>query len=105
MGLNYTEHLLVLVSTVTGCVSISVFASLVGILVGITSSAVVLKTYAISARFKKYNSIMKKKKKEHDIIVLLAKAITTSIEILISGSLIDLYIIHDKCVLVNKVKE
>ena len=29
--LNYFEHLLILVFTVTGCVSISVFASLVGI--------------------------------------------------------------------------
>ena len=34
----------VLVSTVTGCVSIFVFASLVGIPVGTTSSAVGLKT-------------------------------------------------------------
>ena len=29
--LNYTEHLLILASTVTGCVSISAFASLVSI--------------------------------------------------------------------------
>ena len=38
--LNYVEHLLVLVSTVTGCISISVFASLVGIPVDIASSTV-----------------------------------------------------------------
>ena len=35
--LNYIEHLLLLV---TRCVSISAFASLVGIVVGITSSAI-----------------------------------------------------------------
>ena len=29
---NYIEYLLILISTVTGCVSISAFASLVGIL-------------------------------------------------------------------------
>ena len=29
--LNYIEHLLTLISTITGCVSISAFASLVGI--------------------------------------------------------------------------
>ena len=29
--LNYIEHVLILISTVTGCVSISAFASLVGI--------------------------------------------------------------------------
>ena len=33
--LNYIEHLLILASTVTGCVSVSIFASLVGIPVGI----------------------------------------------------------------------
>ena len=38
--LNYVENLLILVSTVTGCVSISTFASLVVIPVGTTSSAV-----------------------------------------------------------------
>ena len=29
--LNYIEHLLILISTVTGCASISAFASLIGI--------------------------------------------------------------------------
>ena len=38
--LNYIEHLLIFVSTVTGCFSISAFASLVGIPVGITSSVI-----------------------------------------------------------------
>ena len=38
--LNFVEYLLILVWTVTGCVSISVFASLVCVPVGITSSAV-----------------------------------------------------------------
>ena len=36
--LDYTEHLLILVSTITGFVSTSDFASLVRIPVGITSS-------------------------------------------------------------------
>ena len=35
--LNFVKNLLILVSTVTNCVSISAFASLVCILVGITS--------------------------------------------------------------------
>ena len=38
--LNDVEHLLILASIVTGCVSISAFASLVVFPVGITSSAV-----------------------------------------------------------------
>ena len=47
--LNYVEHLLNLASAVTGCISISVFASLVGIPVGSTSSAVGLKVCTITA--------------------------------------------------------
>ena len=46
---NYIEHLLILGSTITGCVSISVFASLVGIPLGITSSAIRLKVCTITA--------------------------------------------------------
>ena len=62
--LNYVEHLLISVSTVTGCVSISVFASLVCVPVGNTSSAVGIKMCAITAEIKKYKSIIKKKKEE-----------------------------------------
>ena len=42
MTLNYIEYLLILASVVTGCVSISAFASLVGVPICITSSAVEL---------------------------------------------------------------
>ena len=37
---NYIEHWLILISTVSGCISISAFASLVGIPIGVTSSAI-----------------------------------------------------------------
>ena len=81
--LDYVEHLLILVSTVTGCVSISAFTSLVVAPVGITSSAVGMKMYAITAGIKKYKSIIKKKKQKHDEIVLLGKAKLNTIEVLI----------------------
>ena len=51
--LNYIEHLLVLVSAVTGFISISAFASLLGIPIGIMSSAIGLKICAIIAGMKK----------------------------------------------------
>ena len=70
--LNYIEHCLFLASTITGCVSISAFGSLVGIPTGITSSAEGLKICAMAAGIKGYESIIKKKKKKHDKIVLLA---------------------------------
>ena len=41
--LDYIEHFFILASTVTGCISISAFASLVGISIGITSSVIALK--------------------------------------------------------------
>ena len=69
--LNYIEHFLILVSTITGCVSISSFASLNGIPIGITSSAIGLKICAITAGIKKYESIIKKKNISHDEFVLI----------------------------------
>ena len=51
--LNYVEHLLILASTITNCVSIFAFASLVCVPVGIMSSAVGIKVCAITARIKK----------------------------------------------------
>ena len=71
--LNYLENLLILVSTITGCVSISAFVWLVDINVGITSSSVGINISVIIAGIKKYKSIIKKKKKTHDKIVLLGK--------------------------------
>ena len=73
-NLNYVEHLLILALAVTGCVSISAFASLVGIPVGITSSGAAIKISAITAGIKKYKSIIKKQRKKHNEIFLLGKA-------------------------------
>ena len=70
-------------------VSNSAFASLVGIPIGITSSAKGLKIYLITAGIKKYKSITKKKKKKHDEIVLLAKYKLNRKEVLVSKNLID----------------
>ena len=61
---------------------------------GITSSAVELKICAIIAGMKKYKSIIKKNKKRHDKIMLLAKAYVNTFEVFISKALIDLYISH-----------
>ena len=85
--------------TITGSVSISAFASLVGTLIGIASSTIGLKICVITAGIKKYRSIIKKKKKKHDKIVLLAKSELNSIEVLISKALTDSNISHDEFVL------
>ena len=49
---NYIEHFLVLASTTTGCISISAFASLVGISIGFTISTIGLKICAAIAEMK-----------------------------------------------------
>ena len=59
--LNYIEHSLIALSTITGCVSISTFTSLVGIPIGIANCTIVLKMFVITATIKKYKSIIKKK--------------------------------------------
>ena len=96
--LNYVKHLLILVSTVSGCISISAFAILACVPVGIRSCAVGIKVCAITAGIKKYKSIIKKKKKKHDKIVLFGKSKLNTIEILISKALMDSYISHDEFV-------
>ena len=63
------------------------FASLLAIPIEITSSAMGLNIRAVTARIKKYKSIIMKKK------------IFSSIDILDSKSLIDLHISHDEFVL------
>ena len=50
---NYIDHLLIVISTIAGSVSISAFASLVGIPIGITSSETGLKICAITGGIKK----------------------------------------------------
>ena len=95
--LIYIKHFLILDSAITGCISISAFASLLGIPVGITSFAIGLKIYAITAGIK-YKSIIKKKKKRNDKIVLLAKAKLNTIEVLIDSN-----ISYDEFALLNNM--
>ena len=99
--LNYIEHFLILASTIIGCISISAFASLIDIPIGITSPAIGLKICAITTGIKKDKSTIKKKKKKHDKMKLLAKSKINNIEILTSKALIDSIIIYDEFTLIN----
>ena len=77
--LDYIEDLLFLVSTFAVCVFISASSFLVGIPIGITSSAVGLEICVIITGIKKYKWIIKKRKKMYDKIVLLTKAKLNSV--------------------------
>ena len=101
--LKYIEHFLILASTITGCISISDFASLIGVPIAITSYAIGLKLCAVTAGIKKCKSIIQKKKRKHDKIVLLAKSKLNSIKILLFKASIDSIISQDEFILINNV--
>ena len=101
--LNYIEHILIMTSTITGCISISTFASLLGIRIGIESPAIGLKICAIAAGIRKFRSIITKNRKRHNKIVLLGKSKINRIEVLISKALLDSTISHNEFVLINNL--
>ena len=102
-ALNYIEHFLILASTITGCISISAFASLLGIPVGYTSSAIGLTICAIAAGIKKYKSILKKKENKQDKIILLEKSKSNRTEVLIFKTLVNSVISHEELVWINNL--
>ena len=101
--LNYS--FLIIDSTIAGSFSISSYASLIGIPMGILISSKGFQNCAITVEIKKYKSIIKKKKTKHDKIVSLAKSKLNSIEVLISIALIDSIISHDEFVLIKNVQK
>ena len=90
MILNYIEHLLTSACTFAICVSISAFAFIVGIPEGITSFAVELKIWVITARIKKYKTWWNS---------MLEQAKLNNIDVLTSKALSD----HEKCISINNV--
>ena len=62
-----------------------------------------IKVCPLTAEIKKYQSIIKKKKKKHDKIVLLAKTELNIIGVLISKALINSNSSHDESILINNV--
>ena len=93
MALNYIEYFLILTSAVTGFISISAFASLLGIPLGIMSSAIGFKIYAITARVKKYKAIIKKKKRKNVIKQFCYQELNSK-EFLISTALIEIVMMN-----------
>ena len=86
--LNYIEHSLIAIYTITRCISSSVFASIAGIPIEIASSKIGLKICVITPGIKKCKPIIKKNRKKHDQIISLAKSRLNNIEVLTSKALI-----------------
>ena len=104
--MNYIEHWLIGVSTITRCLSISDFSSLVEIPTRIASSTIGLKVCVITTGIEKCKSIIKEIWKKHNKIVLLAKSKLNTLAVLISKALIESNISHDEfIVIIDVLKE
>ena len=64
-----------------------------------------MKVCAITVGIKKYKSLIKKKKNNHDRIVFLAKSKLDKIAVLIFKALIDSVVSHNEFVLINNVRK
>ena len=102
---SYIEHFFILASTITGSISVFPIASLIGIPIGIAISAMELKICAITAGIRKCKSIITKKKKKHDKIVLLSKSKLNSMEVLTSKALTDSVISRGEFILIKNVQK
>ena len=67
------------------------------------SSAIGLKICLITAGIEKYKSIIKKKKKKHNRVLLLGKSKLNNVGVLISKALISSNISHNEIALINRV--
>ena len=75
---------------------------MIGISIGIRRSAIWSKISAIAAGFKRYKSIIKKKKKKYDKIVFLEKSKwNKKIKVLISEALLDSNTSYDQFASIN----
>ena len=79
---NYIEHVPIMISKITACVSISLFALFVGIPRVIAISVVGLKLCVTTVGIKKYKSIIKKRGKSMVKTVLTSKDQLKVVEII-----------------------
>ena len=91
---DYIDKILIVLSAITGGVSICSFTSVVGAPVGIASASFTLIFSLTTGIVKKLLNITRNKKKKHDKILMLAKSKLNSIETLISQALIDMETSH-----------
>ena len=102
---DYIDKILIVLSATTGGVSICSFTSIVGAPVGIASASFILIFSLLTGITKILLNITKKKKKEHDKILVLAESKLNSIETLISQVLIDIIISHAEFITILEEKD
>ena len=92
---DYLDKSLIVLSVITGSISIAPFATVIGAPVGIMSASCSL-AFSITTGFvKKFLKTTRNKKKKHNKIVMLARSKLNSVESKISEALINNEICHE----------
>ena len=92
---DYLDKSLIVFSVTSGSVSIALFATVIGIPVGITSASLRLAFSLCTGLVKKLLKATRNKEKKHNKIVMLARIKLNSIESKISEALINNQISHE----------
>ena len=92
---DYLDKSLIVFSVTSGGVSIALFATVIGIPVGITSASLRLAFSLCTGLVKKLLKATRNKEKKHNKIVMLARIKINSIESKISEALINNQISHE----------
>ena len=93
---DYIDKILIILSLTSSEISIISFASAIGALAGVVSASLTLIFSITTGIVKKLLDIIRKKKKRHNKIIMLAKSKLNSIESLITQALNDLDISHEE---------
>ena len=102
---DYIGKTLIVLSAASGGIIIISFTSVIGIPTGIASASFTLIFSLTTGMIKKLSKVIRKKKKKHNKIVMLAKTKLNSIETLMSQTLIDLDISHEEFKTIFNEKE
>ena len=102
---DYIDKILIVLSATSSGVSITSFASTIGVHAGIASASFALIFSITAGIIRKLLSTTINKKKKHDHILMLAKSKYNSIEALISQALNDIDISHEEFITILKEKD
>ena len=98
---DYIDKILIVLSATSSRVSIISFTSIIGVPVGIASASFIL-IFSLTTGIEK--TLLKKKKKKHDKILMFAESKLNSIDTLISQALTDMGISHEEFITILKEK-
>ena len=104
-ALVYTDKTLIVLCATSGGISIISFTNVIGIPAGVISTSLTLVFSLTTGMIKKLLKEIRKKKKKHSKIIMLAKSKLNSIESSMSQALIDLEISHEKFKTIVNEKE